>query len=88
MNQDTSDADTAFYEVRDGVATVKINWPGIRNAQSPAAANLPCDLWGEVNADKNTRVDILCSGRLRQLWRRAGPARSGARKEVKGASTS
>lgn len=33
-----NDADTVIYEVRDGIATVKINRPEIRNALSPAAA--------------------------------------------------
>ena len=34
-----NDANTVIYEVRDGIATVKINRPEIRNALSPAAPN-------------------------------------------------
>jgi enoyl-CoA hydratase/carnithine racemase len=45
-----SDADTVLYDVRDGIATVKINRPEMRNALSPAAANRLHDLWGEVDA--------------------------------------
>jgi len=56
-----SDAETVLYDVRDGIATVKINRPEMRNALSPAAANRLHDLWGEVDADKNVRVAILTS---------------------------
>jgi len=56
-----SEAETVLYEVRDGIATVKINRPEMRNALSPAAANRLHDLWGEVDADKNVRVAILTS---------------------------
>jgi enoyl-CoA hydratase len=56
-----NDANTVIYEVRDGIATVKINRPEIRNALSPAAANRLHDCWGEVDADKNVRVAILTS---------------------------
>ena len=55
------EAETVLYEVRDGIATVKINRPEMRNALSPAAANRLHDLWGEVDADKNVRVAILTS---------------------------
>ena len=34
-----SEAEMVLYEVRDGIATVKINRPEMRNALSPAAAN-------------------------------------------------
>jgi methylglutaconyl-CoA hydratase len=34
-----NDADTVIYEVRGGIAIVKVNRPEIRNALSPAAAN-------------------------------------------------
>jgi Enoyl-CoA hydratase/carnithine racemase len=51
-DQDMSEAETVLYEVRDGIATVKINRPEMRNALSPAAANRLHDLWGEVDADK------------------------------------
>ena len=50
-----------IYEVGDGIATVKINRPEIRNALSPAAANRLHDCWGEVDADKSVRVAILTS---------------------------
>jgi len=60
-DQDMSEAETVLYEVRDGIATVKINRPEMRNALSPAAANRLHDLWGEVDADKNVRVAILTS---------------------------
>ena len=56
-----SEAETVLYEVRDGIATVEINRPEMRNALSPAAANRLHDLWGEVDADKNVRVAILTS---------------------------
>lgn len=56
-----NDADTVIYEVRDGIATVKINRPEIRNALSPAAANRLHDCWGEIDADRNVRVAILTS---------------------------
>ena len=39
MSTAMNDADTVLYEVRDGIATVKINRPEIRNALSPAATN-------------------------------------------------
>jgi enoyl-CoA hydratase len=59
-------AETVLYEVRDGIAIVKINRPEIRNALSQAAANRLHDLWGEVDADRNVREAILtsadCSG--------------------------
>ena len=54
MSTAMNDADTVLYEVRDGIATVKINRPEIRNALSPAAANRlfgPADAvlaWGAI----------------------------------------
>lgn len=56
-----NDADTVTYEVRDGIATVKINRPEVRNALSPAAANRLHDCWGQVDADPAVRVAILTS---------------------------
>jgi enoyl-CoA hydratase/carnithine racemase len=56
-----SAAETVLYDVRDGIATVKINRPEMRNALSPDAANRLHDLWSEVDADKNVRVAILTS---------------------------
>ncbi|SMP79017.1 enoyl-CoA hydratase/isomerase family protein [Noviherbaspirillum suwonense] len=54
-----SEAETVLNEVHDGIATVKINRPEMRNALSSVAANRLHDLWGEVDADKNVRVAIL-----------------------------
>ena len=52
-----SEAETVLYEVRDGIATVKINRPEMRNALSPAAASCPSQVrkampnwWGETRA--------------------------------------
>jgi enoyl-CoA hydratase len=47
---DMSDSETVLYHVRDGIATVKINRPEMRNALSPAAANRLHDLCVEVDA--------------------------------------
>ena len=56
-----NDAETVAYEVRDGIATVKINRPEIRNALSPTAANRLYECWDRVDADKDVRVAILTS---------------------------
>jgi enoyl-CoA hydratase/carnithine racemase len=68
---ENSNADTAHYEVNDGVAVITLNRPQAKNAINPALHERLKELWNQVDADDAVEVAILtgtgdafCAGSL------------------------
>ncbi len=56
-----TEAESLLFTTEDGIATVKINRPGQRNALSIAVANGLHDIWESIDASPEIRVVVFTS---------------------------